>query len=271
MAVHVRPPVPDPPGSRTWPYRGGRANTRGKAAIRVAAGMVAASLALSICLTPVASAVAPMCFGKAATIIGTAGPDTLFAPTGSVVFGRGGDDLIEVDGGYACGGLGDDHIVGLGNDDHVDGGGGNDHLDGDDDGGGGVDVLLGGSGADTLTDFEDSDYPHRDPGTDILRGGDGDDMIRSWNGSDKLYGDRGHDSLSDTTGMTTYMYGGPDNDTFSSYYGNEGCGPLQPDYIFGGLGFDTAYLDEEPGAQDVASTSTETLVVQPHVAVVVCN
>ena len=133
-----------------------------------AASVVAAPALLGL---PAAQAAAPTCFGKPATIIGTAGPDTLSAPVGAVVWAGGGADFIDVLGGYACGGPGDDYIDGYARNDHIDGGRGSDALRGDESARTGADVILGGPGADILTDFQDSDYPDQDTGMDILRGG----------------------------------------------------------------------------------------------------
>ena len=64
--------------------------------------------------------------------------------------------------------------------------------------------------------------------------------------------------------MTTYLYGGAGNDTFSTYHDNSGSNPLEPDYIFGGPDWDTAILDQEFGAADVWSPSTERVIVECH-------
>ena len=82
----------------------------------------------------------PLCNGLAASIIGTAGNDTLNGTAGAdIIAGLGGNDVIN--------GLGGNDIIcaGLGND-RVSGGDGNDLLRGD----GGKDILNGGLGRDRL-------------------------------------------------------------------------------------------------------------------------
>jgi hypothetical protein len=53
-------------------------------------------------------ATVPTCFGKPATIIGTAGTDNIYAGRSDVVYGGGNDYIV---GGYlVCGGAGADSI-----------------------------------------------------------------------------------------------------------------------------------------------------------------
>jgi Ca2+-binding RTX toxin-like protein len=213
---------------------------------------------------PSAHAVVPTCFGRPATVIGTAGNDSISAEPGAVVYGGGGNDSIDFTGGYVCGGPGDDTLSGEQAEaaaDHVNGGSGTDRLQGYF----GVDTLLGGPGADVVDDTDDFDYGDAiDPGTDIMRGGTGDDLVRSTSGADKVYGDAGDDTLYDVTRKTTYLYGGTGNDTIEATGDNVGCNDLEPDYIFGGADWDTAVIDLEYQAEDVWSPSTERLIVQSH-------
>jgi len=107
--------------------------------------------------TPKPASVA-RCAGLKATIVGTAGPDTLRGTArADVIAGLAGNDRISGLGGndVVCGGAGNDTIAGgAGNDrlageagnDRLDGGAGNDSLSG----GPGNDALLGGPGIDTL-------------------------------------------------------------------------------------------------------------------------
>ena len=111
---------------------------------------------------PPANAGATSCFGKAATIIGTAGDDQgnqalRGTPGTDVIVGLGGSDTIDGLGGkdYLCGGGGHDGMTGEGGDDHMSGGPGPDTLNGDDGndviiGNGGVDAAYGGAGSDSL-------------------------------------------------------------------------------------------------------------------------
>jgi Ca2+-binding RTX toxin-like protein len=213
---------------------------------------------------PSAQAAVPTCFGHPATVIGTPGDDSISPEPGAVVYGGGGNDSINFSGGYVCGGPGDDNLSGEQDEaaaEHVNGGPGADRLQGYF----GVDTLLGGGGDDLLDDTDDFDYGDAiDPGTDILRGGPGDDLVRSTSGADKVYGDAGNDTLYDVTRMTTYLYGGIGNDTIHATGDNFGCNDLEPDYIFGGAGWDTALIDLEFQAADVWSPSTERLIVQFH-------
>jgi uncharacterized repeat protein (TIGR01451 family) len=98
--------------------------------------------------TTVVEPAAPTCAGMDATVIGTAGSDTL---TGTkkrdVIVAFGGNDTIYgLDGNdVICALGGDDLVKGQAGDDLVRGGGGNDSLGG----GPGDDTLRGGTGADS--------------------------------------------------------------------------------------------------------------------------
>jgi RTX calcium-binding nonapeptide repeat (4 copies) len=89
------------------------------------------------------------CAGKAATIAGTAGPDSLRGTPGpDVIAGLGGNDTISGLGGNdtVCGGGGNDTIAGGPGNDRLYGELGNDTLNG----GPGNDTLVGGPGVDRL-------------------------------------------------------------------------------------------------------------------------
>jgi len=106
-----------------------------------------------------------LCNGLAATIIGTAGNDTLNGTAGpDVIAGLGGNDVIN--------GLGGNDIIcaGLGND-TVSGGEGNDLLRGE----GGKDVLNGGLGRDRLEGGAGNDQLNGGFQTDTCIGGPGTD------------------------------------------------------------------------------------------------
>jgi hypothetical protein len=82
---------------------------------------------------PVAGAAAPSCRGRAATIVGTAGPDGLAGTRrADVIVGRGGADHIDGHGGndVICGDGGKDHIAGHRGSDRLHGGRGVDHAKG---------------------------------------------------------------------------------------------------------------------------------------------
>jgi hypothetical protein len=94
-------------------------------------------------------AAAPLCGGRPATVVGSAGPDRLKGTAGpDVISGLGGDDTIDGLGGadVICGGLGADLLRGGAGRDVLKGGAGPDRLRG----GPGADRLLGGPGADRL-------------------------------------------------------------------------------------------------------------------------
>jgi len=125
--------------------------------------------------TAIQAATPVMCAGKEATIVGTAGNDTL---TGTdkkvdVIAGLGGDDTITgLDGkDVICGGLGNDAINAGAGDDSVKGGGGNDRIRG----ASGNDVLAGNGGEDRLAGGS---------GDDVLRGGPADDSCKGGSGKD---------------------------------------------------------------------------------------
>ena len=111
---------------------------------------------LAICASdaPTTAAAGPgqakvRCAGKAATIVGTAGPDALQGTAGAdVIAGLGGNDKITGLGGNdtVCGGSGNDSIAGGAGNDKLYGELGNDRLSG----GPGNDILLGGPGVDSL-------------------------------------------------------------------------------------------------------------------------
>ena len=97
-----------------------------------------------------------LCFGLPASIVGSAGPDTLEGTASAdVIVGLGGDDTIYGNGGddLICGNAGADLLIGGAGNDRIRGGPGNDTLRGTlgDDrlgGGDGFDRGNGGRGAD---------------------------------------------------------------------------------------------------------------------------
>ncbi|MGO4352362.1 DUF5801 repeats-in-toxin domain-containing protein [Rhizobium sp. RAF36] len=93
-------------------------------------------------------------------------------------------------------------------------------------GGLGNDVIVGGSGANTL--FGDGVYESSKDGNDLLIGGDG--------ASNALYGGGGNDMLIGGTGGTNDLYGGSGNDLL---YGGAGS----HNTLTGGDGHDTFFID----------------------------
>jgi Ca2+-binding RTX toxin-like protein len=171
--------------------------------------------------TPSASAETYSCFGRPATIVGTARADTMYGTTGDdVIYARGGADVvlgepldandepIGAGNDLICGGPGNDRILtGLNGDDRINGG------DGDDNVGGrselGSDVLQGNAGNDFL---RDAIY---DSGHNVFRGGAGNDTL--------LGGDH----------SSSAMYGGDGNDTLTA------LAPFVADSLYGQAGADT--------------------------------
>jgi Ca2+-binding RTX toxin-like protein len=91
----------------------------------------------------------PRCFGKRATIIGTANADNLIGTDNAdVIVGLGGNDRIEGRGGNdrICGNGGRDLLAGSPGQERLNGGPGSDGLVG----GSGPNVVQGGAGPDTL-------------------------------------------------------------------------------------------------------------------------
>ncbi len=116
------------------------------------------------------------CKGEPATIVGSAGADTLRGTSGrDVIVGLGGGDTIYGNGGddLICAGPGNDRVFGGDGNDSIYGNGGNDDLRGD----AGNDVVRGGKGRDQV------------------HGGRGADTLKGNGGSDQLFGKRSEDTF----------------------------------------------------------------------------
>jgi Ca2+-binding RTX toxin-like protein len=127
------------------------------------------------------------CFGRQATIVGSAGDDELAGTQAQdVIMGRGGNDRIRGRGGedLICGGAGQDDIEGNGGRDRLSGDDGNDRIEGGKlwdriHGGAANDVAIGGMGPDTiLAGF----------GDDLLKGGRNRDQLAGGLGDDRMNG-----------------------------------------------------------------------------------
>lgn len=108
----------------------------------------------------------PQCFGRVATIVGTAGNDHLIGtPSADVIVGAGGDDTLRGRGGddFLCANRVSDPEFGP--DSGLYGGRGDDHL-------GGHRYLVGGQGDDVLQDRVPGAFVLPGPGDDVLRLGD---------------------------------------------------------------------------------------------------
>jgi Ca2+-binding RTX toxin-like protein len=234
-------------------------------------------LALGLASTPImlsgsaGAATTPSCFGRTATIVGTAGDDNLVGTgTTDVIYGGGGSDTITGRNGddYMCAGDGDDSIL--------DGGRGHDHIQagpGDDGaiwGSDGNDIMFGGTGDDYAWGFA---------GDDTIHGNAGDDYVEGRAGKDILYGDNGQDRLLDledsVEGDQTYfadrLYGGAGNDQLTAY-SYKGGGTAHPaDLLDGGSNItpDGPYPFEDQCGGDPEDTflncETVTIIVDPPV------
>jgi Ca2+-binding RTX toxin-like protein len=169
-----------------------------------------------------ASAAAPKCLGKPATIVargeirGTAGADVIVAgPRRDRIESRGGNDRI-------CAGSGPDSVKGGVGSDRIDAGPGEDEVVGDN----GSDTVLAGPGSDTVIGKRGNDRLLGGPGArDFLDSGLGDDTLDGGPGDlDQVIGGVGNDRLA----------GGPgDGDLLRPDFGR--------DYVDGGAGLhDTA-------------------------------
>lgn len=154
---------------------------------------------------PVSAQTTPTCFGKPATIIGTAGRDKLIGTDrDDVIVGLEAPDYID-------GGKGDDYICGgptqgkryRGQESLV-GGPGNDHISG----GRGREYIFGRYGDDTLIGGPGRDVIYAGAGKDRLSGGPGYDGLYGEAGDDRLIGGRGYDTLFGGLGDDVLMGGG---------------------------------------------------------------
>ena len=115
------------------------------------------------------------CRGQVATIVGTAGDDTLTGTAGDDVIWAGpGDDTVD--------GLGGDDVICLGSGaDEGHGGAGHDRIFG----AGGADTIYGGSSRDVLAGGNADDTLFGEAGNDTLRGGVGTDTADGGDDTDK--------------------------------------------------------------------------------------
>ena len=116
----------------------------------------------------------PTCNGRASTIDGSHGPDTLRGTPGpDVIVGLGGND----------------QIYGLAGNDVICGGGGRDILVG----GPGADWIAGETGNDTLVGGSGGDSLNGGPGNDVLKGAGGPDVLTGGPGKDRFKCGKGSD------------------------------------------------------------------------------
>ena len=226
---------------------------------------LALTLAVSLVLKlpPAKAAAAETCFGRVATLFGTAGDDILIGTPGpDVIVARGGADEIDALGGddIVCGGDGDDLVMGGDGDDRIRGEDGNDVIfggpgrdrlsggRGDDElrGMAGADLLVGNRGKDLLFGGADGDRIYGGPGNDVVRGGPGNDSVRGGSGNDDLKVGAGSDDVRGGAGDDA-IAGGAGSDTLRGGSGDDVIdGNGAADQIFGGADRD----DIEGGGGD---------------------
>jgi len=213
--------------------------------VSIVVASTVALIAVFLVLPQTANAARPKCFGKRATIVGTARADVLKGTSRpDVIAGLAGNDVIKGLGGNdrICGGKGNDALVGAGGNDLLAGEDGKDKLAG---GGGGFDFLVGGSGGDALNggagiDDMASYFGAPGPmtvnlaagtatgnGSDTLAGVediDGsrfDDVITGNAAPNFFFGEAGNDTLSGGDGDLDGLWGGDGNDSLDGGLGQD--------------------------------------------------
>ncbi len=170
----------------------------------VAIGLIVLAVSL-VAQARATGAEAPLCHGKAATIVGTPGNDVIHGTEGAdVIWGGAGDDVIygELGNDTICGGPGNDLIHGGRGNDLVDGGPGTDRVFGDL----GDDKVTGGPG--------DRDEVSGGLGIDTVSGGPGnEDLVRGDYGYDRMDGGPGQ---GDIASFATAVAGGRGSGVWAS-------------------------------------------------------
>jgi len=212
-----------------------------------------------------AHAAAPRCFGKRATIVGTARADVLRGTSrADVIVGLAGKDVIKGLGGddRICGGSGNDTLAGGGGDDRIAGDEGSDKLSGE---AGSFDTLVGGPGSDELNGgagIGDLASYFLAPGpmtVDLLAGtatGDGSDMLT---GIEDVVGSRFDDVITGSAAPNLF-FGDAGNDTLSGGDGEDGLLGIEgDDALDGGSGEDfVSFYFSSAGVTANLTTGTAT-------------
>lgn len=191
------------------------------------------------------------CFGKRATLFGTAKRDRIVGTEGNdVIIGLAGGDEIDGLGGRdrICGGPGPDRVRGGSGDDLISGSGARDLLDG----GAGADRLLGEEGPDELRGGS---------GADLLIGGDAFDLLIGGAGADRAFGGTGNDRLAGGAGRDA-LWGQGGHDRIKGHAGADRLrGGFGADLLIGGPGFDI--LDGGLGIDRCRAKAGETVRLCP--------
>lgn len=147
------------------------------------------------------------------------------------------------------GGGGNDILTGGSAGDVIEGGDGADRVFA----GAGDDVVDGGAGSDRLFGDAGSDTINGSAGRDLIRGGTDDDVLEGDGGSDTLFGDHGNDTIGGGDSDDT-IFGGKGRDRIDGgsgndrLFGNSGydtiSGGAGNDFIRGGRGRDLLYGDD---------------------------
>lgn len=197
-----------------------------------------------------------------------AGPDTIWAWSGDILDGGGGDDTITAGyvARYVNGGTGDDEINAGINDgiaQSVYGGDGNDSIKTDGyfaDGGEGNDVIqaaasdgagvtvMGGAGDDDISTGDNRDTVYGEDGADTVHSGNASDLLVGGAGPDNLFGQGGADRI----------YGNGGSDRIDGGGGDDRIdGGTSRDTINGGDGSDAANRND---AEDILTSIERDLV-----------
>ncbi|NQU59288.1 MAG: hypothetical protein HQ513_18820, partial [Rhodospirillales bacterium] len=180
-------------------------------------------------------------------------PDTATAlTTVHVDVGAVSDSSVSLEGGGGAdvlvGGSGDDILKGRGGDDQLSGGAGDDVLFGSS----GDDTLVGGTGDDTMFGSSGRDVLEGGDGADYLDGGSSNDQIDGGAGNDFIKGGKGDDTIDGGAGIDR-IEGGEGDDVISGGAGN--------DVLEGGEGADTFMFDTESGHDIVTDILQQDVLV----------
>lgn len=209
-------------------------------------------------------------------ICGGDGFDTIFGSAGDDYIKGGNDDGTDTAANDLFGGSGDDNIYGGPYDDYLYGQGGADFLETNNTLSGLADIMVGGSGNDTLSSNSSAGSDMRGNGNndtlfgsavgDILRGDPGLDTIYGYGGDDEINGGRGADILYGGIG-SDQIYGADSRDDLFGEAGDDFLyGGLGNDDLDGGTGNDFCNGQGQTGGTGDTAVNCETSVGIPRIA-----